>query len=317
MTHAQVAINFAFAMIVLVSMILLVPLVFMVGWATTIYDLLWAVFLVLSMTVWGITMLLGVAGVVWAPFASRTAGRMAKERGLSVPYYRAIGTLYSVHLLFPWLIFMSNLSSGEPIRKMPIWTYAIPYGLWLCGPIALSTAIAIGFTWEHTVGGDYSPGEACKVAVWRFLIIQVPVMLVAWTVSLVGTVHNRYTEGEEVERVFPRRNTKAVIASAVGIPIAFGSSLIVGMGLPTVEHNLAVMLTVGAPGAVIAGLWFSLVGGVHRRGEYRGLVASPECLLPTNYLSPFMYSFMWCQWVLWTGLTAWSVYGARVDSGVC
>ena len=51
--------------------------------------------------------------------------------------------------------------------------------MWFLGPVLTAICIAAGYTWEHTIGGDHSPGDRYKFAVWRFLLANVPLMLIA------------------------------------------------------------------------------------------------------------------------------------------
>ena len=240
--------------------------------------------------------------MLWVPVAAGITGSYARERGLNVRYYRTLGALYSVHLLFPWLFFISRMSSGTPIAKMPIWTYFVSYGLWFMGPVMLAICIAAGYTWEHTIGGDYSPGDHYKLAVWRFLLANVPVMLVALGVSAVSTYHFRNAD-DEAERMFPDRLTTAVVCSVFAIPF------MVGIGISGLEVSFPLMFAIGIPALCIAAGWFFMVGRVHQHGGYANVVAVTGDLLPRGYLGPFVYSFMWGQWVLWTGIMSWAMYG--------
>lgn len=277
------------------------------GIDATIYHRTWRVVMSIGFGMWAANLGLGVIGLLFSPIAATITGDTAEERGLNVRYYKAIGGLYSTHLLFPWIFLMAKMSSRNPIVKMPVWTYAVSYGIWLLGPILAIICVTAGYTWEHTIGGDYTPGDHNKLTVWRLLVINTVLMFGAWCVSAVSTylTHRVNYENEESERRFPRRLAKSAICIAVAIPVAIGG----GAELEFRFHIPAIIVMMIPTAAVAAG-WFLLVDRVHQRGIYANLVIPTGGLIPTHYLSPFIYSFMWSVWLLVILLGAWSIYGS-------
>ena len=109
-----------FVLVLLVTFIITgIMLEILSGMTETVFHRIWAVGISVGMAVVGANLALGIIGVLWAPFAAGITGGYAREKGLNVPCYRALGAFYSVHLLFPWLFFISRMSAGNPIVKMP------------------------------------------------------------------------------------------------------------------------------------------------------------------------------------------------------
>ena len=111
---------------------------------------------------------------------------------------------------------------------------------------------------------------------------------------------------DEAERAFPKKLTVAVVCSVVAIP------LMAGMGISWLDVSFPITVAMGIPAIIIAVAWFLMVERVRQRGGYARVVVSTGELLPRGFLSPFVYSFMWCQWVVWTGIASWAIYAGDV-----
>ena len=146
--------------------------------------------------------MLAALGLLWSPIAGITCARVARSRGLDTRRYAITGTVYSILLLLPWIYLWSQLRN-KPLRESNISRgYALVYGLWLLGPIAM-TGIFVALSFEPR----RDPAEPIVLAVMLVLAVISSLHQIVANANMRSTrVHNSLGRSTDLLITFRQHN---------------------------------------------------------------------------------------------------------------
>ena len=123
--------------------------------------------------VWiGLVFFVAIPGLLWSPFASLIAWRIARHKGLDGRRYAMSGAAYSVFMFLPWVHLIAGLS-GYRVPRFPITvTYLLLHWSWLTGPLMMLTQI-VAESWLEL---DTLLEHIVAYSIWT-------IMILGWIVS--------------------------------------------------------------------------------------------------------------------------------------
>ncbi len=234
------------------------------------------------------------AGYLWAPVAFLQWSENFRQHGYSNRFYAHTAAVYSTHLLIPYLFANRRVKEAGLSPVISHRARAVPYALWVWSTIVPSIVISAAYVWENFVKGPIDPDFPQFVIniVAVTLILPIPVNIATMLVSIWHT--NRHGNNREPESMYARAETSDLL------PPNYTWTLLALFLMITVPFfSLSWVIVVPLILAMV--FWRMWVNSVRRRGA--GLVLRDELtesiLLPSSYLRPFAYAFMWFVWHIW------------------